>query len=717
MWLKRIELKNFKRLVDFQAQFHPGINVVKGPLNEMGKSTLLEGIIAALFYNPKSTSREIRDYVSWGSTRRYQTSLEFEEKGNRCLLEKDFDRGTVRFIEDEDRGEIDTFKEVSEKVAELLGTKSDRLFLSSSCIRQSQVTEISSGEKEITASLEEVVSGGKESTLASQVIGKLDGKIADMKRGLDKLSKNPGILASLKTRLQDALQRYDEVRNEVSRAEAQKVELMQVEKQLARIKEEYEKSRALLEKNKQRKEIEASIKDLEQKYDAVEELLGGISELMTKLGKVNEALRSIEEFEDEQHVSELRRKLDAIQNSRGDIVKHLTMRESELAEAKGKLDRKKAARFLGSGSGVATALAVLIGGVIGALVVSIYFLGLVILGAAFLTITIRARTALIQDKTSISGIEKRIQDMKLALDNLGKEEKELLAGARCNTVGEFDKKEKDFKFRLKEKTSLEAQLKGMLRGRAVEDFEKQKREIARDLAVEKAKLTEDLMETRLSPEEYIELESKVRGLEEKQAELEKRKRYSEAIVKLAEEKEVDAERQIKLEEEVESLQKALKQEEKRVKIYELARDFISRARAETFLAANEILEKEIRNCLSIFTAGKYKQVRINKEGLELWVYSDEKGDWAKPEELSGGAVDELYLAFRLALVKLIFRDKKPPLLLDDPFVNFDSVRLANTLNFFKTLASDYQIIIFTLGDLYDTVADNIILLGENERLL
>ncbi|MCD6390784.1 MAG: AAA family ATPase [Dehalococcoidia bacterium] len=717
MWLKRIELKNFKRLVDFQAQFHPGINVVKGPLNEMGKSTLLEGIIAALFYNPKSTSREIRDYVSWGSTRRYQTSLEFEEKGNRCLLEKDFDKGTVRFIEDEDRGEIDTFKEVSEKVAELLGTKSDRLFLSSSCIRQSQVTEISSGEKEITASLEEVVSGGKESTLASQVIGKLDGKIADMKRGLDKLSKNPGILASLKTRLQDALQRYDEVRNEVSRAEAQKVELMQVEKQLARIKEEYEKSRALLEKNKQRKEIEASIKDLEQKYDAVEELLGGISELMTKLGKVNEALRSIEEFEDEQQVSELRRKLDAIQNSRGDIVKHLTMRESELAEAKGKLDRKKAARFFGSGSGIATALAVLIGGVIGALVVSVYFLGLVILGAAFLTITIRARTALIQDKTSISGIEKRIQDMKLALDNLGKEEKELLAGARCNTVGEFDKKEKDFKFRLKEKTSLEAQLKGMLRGRAVEDFEKQKRETARDLAVEKAKLTEDLMETRLSPEEYIELESKVRGLEEKQAELEKRKRYSEAIVKLAEEKEVDAERQIKLEEEVESLQKALKQEEKRVKIYELARDFISRARAETFLAANEILEKEIRNCLSIFTAGKYKQVRINKEGLELWVYSDEKGDWAKPEELSGGAVDELYLAFRLALVKLIFRDKKPPLLLDDPFVNFDSVRLANTLNFFKTLASDYQIIIFTLGDLYDTVADNIILLGENERLL
>jgi uncharacterized protein YhaN len=121
--------------------------------------------------------------------------------------------------------------------------------------------------------------------------------------------------------------------------------------------------------------------------------------------------------------------------------------------------------------------------------------------------------------------------------------------------------------------------------------------------------------------------------------------------------------------------------------------------------------------LAIFTNGKYKQVRVNKEALEFWVYSEEKRDWAKPENLSGGVIDEFYLAFRLALAKLIFGDKKPPLILDDPFVNFDSVRLDNTLNFFKTLASEYQIIIFTLSNSYDKVADNIILLGEKERPL
>jgi uncharacterized protein YhaN len=438
---------------------------------------------------------------------------------------------------------------------------------------------------------------------------------------------------------------------------------------------------------------------------------------VTKLEKAKEALSSIEGFKDEQQVSEFRRKVDAIENRREDIEKDLAMRERELAEAKGKLDKRKSVRFFGSVKGMATALTILIGGIIGTLVGPSYLLSLAILGVVFLVITIRAKVALVRDRTRISAIEERVQKMKEAVGQLGKEEKELLAEAKCDTVAEADKKERDFGFRLKEENALEAQLKGMLRGKTVEDLQKQKRQIARDLAVENAKLTEDLKATRLSQEEYIELERKVQALEEKQAELEKRKRYSEAVINLAKEKEIDAEKLIKLEEEVESLQEALKQEEKRVRIYELAREFISRARSEAFLSANEILEKEIQHYFSVFTNDKYKKVKMNKEGLEFWVYSDEKGDWAKPEELSGGAIDEFYLAFRLALVKLIFGDKKPPLLLDDPFVNFDSVRLSNTLKFLKTLASDYQIIIFTLSDVYDKVADNIILLGENQRLL
>jgi len=707
MWVKRIELKNFKRLVDFQAQFSPGINVVKGPLNEMGKSTLLDGIIVALFNNPKSTAKELKDYVSWGSTRQCETSLEFEDKGNRYLLEKDFDKGTVRLIDGNTREELDTFKEISKKMAELLGTNSDNLFLCSSCIRQAQVNEISSGQKEISESLEEIVSGGRESTLASQVMQKLDDKISEMRKGLDRPAKTEGSLKSLKRQLENRSREYTDIENEVSGVEARKIELVEVDKQLAQVKEQYENAKALLEKNNQRKKVEASIEDLKHKYDEMGELLGGINKLITKLEEANEALRSIEGLENELQVSEFRKGLDAIQNRRGDIEKDLAMREMELAEAKDKSKKEKIVRFFGSRKGIATSILILAGGIIGVLVGPFYLLGLIILGAALLAIA-----ALVRDKASISGIEERIQKMKEALCKLDKEEEKLLAEVKCSTVVDFDKKERDFSSSLKEKSSLEAQLKGMLRGRTVEDLQKQEREIARGLAVDEAKLTDDLKETRLSPEEYVELERKVQSLEAKQAELEKQKRRCEVIIEQAR---FNIEDQIRLEEELESLQEALKHEEKKVEVYALAREFVSRARTEILSSTEEALEKEIQRYLSVFTNDKYKQVkRVNKEALEFWIYSDEKGDWAKPEDLSGGVIDEFYLAFRLALAGLIFGDKKPPLILDDPFVNFDSVRLTNTLNFFKTLASDYQIIIFTLSDLYDNVADNIILLGEKE---
>jgi len=718
MRLKRIEFKNFKRFVDFQAQFSPGVNVVKGPLNEMGKSTLLEGIIVALFQNPKSTAQELKDYVSWGSTKQCQTILEFEDKGNRYLLEKDFDKGTARLIDDNTREEFDTFKKISEKMAELLGTNSGTLFLCTSCIRQDEVRAISSGEKEISKSLEEVVTGGKESVLTSQLIHKLDAKIAETKRGLDKLAKNPGILASLKNELQDTLQTYDKVKDEVSEVEARKIELVEVNKQLAEAKERYENVKALLDKDKQRRKIGKSIEELRQKYGEVKKRLDGVSELMTKLEGANKALRSIEGFEDEQQVLEFRKKLDAIQNRRGDIENDLAMRDKELAGAKEKSAIRKPVRFFGSGKGMATAVIILTGGIIGTLVGPFYLLGLIIIGAAFIAITIRARTALIRDKTNISVIEGRIKDMKEALSKLGEDENELLAKAKCGTVSEFDKKEMDFKTSLKDKGDLESQIKGMLGGKTVGDFQNQEQEIATDLAVEKAGLTDDLQATVLSPEECIEREREVRSLEEEKAKLGKKEIECETTIKHASS---NIEDQIKLEEKLEGLREQLKHEKSKVESYELASKFISMARTEILSSTEEALEKEIQRYLAVFTNGKYNQVRVNKEALEFWIYSDEKGDWAKPEpksgELSGGVIDEFYLAFRLALAELIFGDKKPPLILDDPFVNFDSVRLANTLNLFKTLASDYQIIIFTLSDLYDKVADNIILLGEKKRLL
>jgi DNA repair exonuclease SbcCD ATPase subunit len=718
MKLKRIELRNFKRFrfSDSAAPFtfSPGINVVKGPLNETGKSTLLKGIVAALFYDVKSVKEEVKDCLSWGPDRRCETLVEFEEKGKTYSLHKDFENGLVSFIGHNTGEKFDTSKKVSGKMKELLGTDSDEFFSLTSCIYQNQVKEISSGKKEISDSLEEVVTEGKEGILASQAMKKLDGKISEMKKGLGGQAKIPGILVSLTKDLQNTLQTYDKVKDEVSKIEAKKTELVDVKKQVTDVKERYENVKALLGKNEERRKIKESIKELRQKYGEVKKRLDGISELMAKLEKANKALRSIEGFEDERRVSEFGKGLDAIQNSRVGIENGLAQRKKELAEANERLDRRKFVRFFGSGSGIATAIIILIGGIIGTLVGPLCLLSLIIVGAVLLVISRWAGATLARENTTISDIKRRIQDMEEALDKLGEEEKELLAKAKCSVVGEFDKKEKDFKFSLEETRRLEAELKGMLMGNTVDVLQKQEQEIATDLtvAVKKAELTGDLEATELSLERRFELEKEVQNLEEKKARLEKQEMECEISIRQAT---FNIEDQIKLEEERDRLKEDLKQEEKRVKIYELANRFISKARDEALSSITGNLKEKIQEYFEIFTNAKYKQVEINKDSkgnLEFWIYSDEKGGLAKPEELSGGVIDEFYLACRLALVNLIFGDKKPPLILDDPFVNFDSVRLANTLNFLKTLASDYQIIIFTLGDVYDKVADKVIPLGE-----
>lgn len=714
MWLKKIELKNFKRLVDFQAQFRPGINVVKGPRNEMGKSTLVEGIVVALFHNPKSTARGLKDYASWGLTRQFRTGLEFEDKGKRYLLEKDFDKGTARLTNQKDQEELDTFRDISEKIAEVLGTRSDTLFLCSSCIRQDQVSEVSSGKKEINESLEEIVSGGRESVLASQVMKKLDDRISEIRRGLDRPAKIKGSLALLGDQREELLRKYREVRDEVARVEERKAELVDVDRKLTEVIEQYENARALLKKNEQRKEIEASITDLKRKYDEAEELLGEVNGLMNRLGSADLALRSIEGLENEQQIVEFRRGLDALHYKRVDTEKDVAMRGREIAAAKEKLEKKRSQVFYGSGRSIAAPILMIIIGIAVALLFNLYALGLTILGAALLIITVvRERTTFIREEISIADLEARLQSMKEALAGLGNKQSELLAGVRCRTVADFEKKEKEFRARVAEKGSLAAQLKGTLRGKTIEDFQGQKQEIARDLAVEEAKLTDDLKATALNQEGYIELEKKVRGLEARRTEYEQQKRRCEIVIEQAR---FSVEDQIGLEEELKGLQETLRQEEKKVKVYGLARDFISKARTEILSSAGEALEKEIQRYLAVFTNGKYKRVKVNKEVLEFWVYSDEKGDWARPEELSGGAIDEFYLAFRVALVKMIFGDKKPPLILDDPFVNFDTVRLGRTLDFFKALSSEYQIIICALNDSYDAIADNIVFLEKKQCL-
>ncbi len=80
---------------------------------------------------------------------------------------------------------------------------------------------------------------------------------------------------------------------------------------------------------------------------------------------------------------------------------------------------------------------------------------------------------------------------------------------------------------------------------------------------------------------------------------------------------------------------------------------------------------------------------------QLNVKMDVGGELHGSEELSAGMKDLIQVCLRMALVDAIFKDvTKPVLILDDPFVNLDNIRLEGALELLKRIAREYQVIYF-----------------------
>ena len=64
--------------------------------------------------------------------------------------------------------------------------------------------------------------------------------------------------------------------------------------------------------------------------------------------------------------------------------------------------------------------------------------------------------------------------------------------------------------------------------------------------------------------------------------------------------------------------------------------------------------------------------------------------------LSAGALDQLYLAVRLAICDLVLPpEKSVPIVLDDALASFDDARCAAALRYLKEAAKERQILLFT----------------------
>ena len=95
---------------------------------------------------------------------------------------------------------------------------------------------------------------------------------------------------------------------------------------------------------------------------------------------------------------------------------------------------------------------------------------------------------------------------------------------------------------------------------------------------------------------------------------------------------------------------------------------------------------------SKLTAGKYDGVQLDRS-LHVTVHPKDSAVYRPLSYLSGGTVDQLYLALRLAICELLL--PKAPIVLDDALVYFDDKRAALALETLKELSESRQVLVFT----------------------
>ena len=187
---------------------------------------------------------------------------------------------------------------------------------------------------------------------------------------------------------------------------------------------------------------------------------------------------------------------------------------------------------------------------------------------------------------------------------------------------------------------------------------------------------------------------KLRELEVMEAQMQQKKRLADQMLTEWKDSLQEKENRLfNLEEEItrQSVQgEAERQRAEDIQALELAVQEITRISQSFYEDMQDELNAEISRYVSLFTAGAYDSVRLDEQG-QLQILTE--GREVRPELLSRGTLEQIYLALRLAVGNVVTKEEPLPILLDEAFAMYDDDRLAQTLQTLSTLQN--QIFLFT----------------------
>ncbi|RCX16071.1 DNA repair exonuclease SbcCD ATPase subunit [Anaerobacterium chartisolvens] len=127
----------------------------------------------------------------------------------------------------------------------------------------------------------------------------------------------------------------------------------------------------------------------------------------------------------------------------------------------------------------------------------------------------------------------------------------------------------------------------------------------------------------------------------------------------------------------------------------IAADVLAEASMELQRDFAPALNKKLGDTISRITAGKYIDLRADNS-LLLKAIVPETGEVVPVVALSGGTMDQMYLALRISVAQLIARDgENVPFIMDEVFAQYDDKRTEEAFDFLYELSQGRQVLLFT----------------------
>jgi DNA repair exonuclease SbcCD ATPase subunit len=721
--ITRLQLRNVRRHADLDLALAPGLTVVRGP-NESGKSTIQRAIELALTRRVTSGSGDLDGIRSWGAAEddRPWVRVEFEQEDEDGLrtgaLEKAFrgPKGTVRL--DVDGESITDPARADEIVAELTGIPSEGFFRSTASVRHHELDGLQRDEAALRDRLQASISGADRGT--SRARKKLERAVYDLNTKGD---KNPGRIKAAEANLAEATAAQRNGESALAQLERDRDTLAQARDDRTVAEADLAEQRSMLEKARlaerlvserdqaqERFERYSTAVDVSKQIEALEAShpsSNGLPALREALAKVRAADIRIREINaalaGEIEVS-FELKAPTPRAWRPTAIAAVLLILAALALfGLGQLGLLP--RDLGEIEIPLVGIGVPAIGVLA---------GILVLAGAVLALIGRRQRIRAQDvrrnkDLRAQEIERRLRGRSMLEQELQMEEvtlTNLLAALELPDLPAVENLVAAEEAHIGSILRLRAQLEGLVGREPTETLPELRDRAALDIE-QKSGALESLGPLAHEPRARERLEVAVTDAERavslaRDTEAQARARVEQNAVD-AEEVAGYAEKAAVWAEQLDLLQR-------RGRVYDAALKALDAAERATIRTATRYLERRMVSDLERVTAGRYRRVQVDDENLALRVYAPERGDWVDVSALSQGTLDTVYLAARIGLVRLVTGDRRPPLVLDDPFVTLDDERATRALDLLREVSNDFQVIYLTTSDRYDAKADAVVVL-------